>query len=255
VRKILLLILLFENCIANAENSYIDIGTTNIGTWKITQNSTTFLQSVIDEADIDSKQNFISLHKSVKDSNLYLVGRYQREKRSLWVFSGQAVLCSGTTIGINLAEESCSNITTTRVNQIEDLLELGVGFNYSINSQYSAYADLSKLHFSYPRQGGVNQTDFSNTMSKNGVKKKIGLKINTNKGIQIDISRSIYSKFVDIGAFIPNNNSIKLVKDIANDLSLGYDYKTERLVVSGFSSLGDSKLKRVGQSLFLRKKF
>jgi len=210
----------------NAKDSYIEIGTTNIGKVKIVKNPTVFLQSGIDAADIDSKRNSVYFYKPINDSNFYLTGRYQRERRHVWTYTFLPAL------------------SIVRVSRREDLLELGIGGTYEVNSQYSIYADLSKVHFIYPVPGALDQLKTPDMTSENGTKNKVGLKVSIGDDAQIDISRSVYSGF-PFEAF-SDNNSIKLVKDITSDLSLGYERQTE------YFNRGDSKLERINQSLFFK---
>jgi hypothetical protein len=81
VKKILSAFLLIASYSVNAENSYIEIGTTNVGSWNsipsVTRDYGITFPDIVDNSNRSRK--FVSFHKEL-NNDFYLLGSYTKTK-------------------------------------------------------------------------------------------------------------------------------------------------------------------------------
>lgn len=236
MKNVLLSMLLTLGCVVNAEDNYIEIGVTDVGSWDDYGNGSW----VVQDSSHRSRQ-FISFHKEL-DNDFYLLGSHTKTK-------------SNIDIQIDALEEKVSTF--------------GVGYMHSLKS-LDLYAELSAYRYTQSNNNVLYQFSIGNIapllsrsevisiysgLKRSGSMYRLGLRKELTSDVDIDISYGSYNN-TSYGLYnillSPNifgkhrNKSIKLIKDFDDRFSLVLNYEKD----------GDGRLfRRANRSLSLRTKF
>lgn len=230
MKKLLLTLILISHT-AYANNNYIEIGVSNVGSWNsIPTGALIGLEGLPFPDFIDNSnrsRGFISFHKALNDS-FYLLGSYAKTKST------------------PPSAFSHTEILKERVST------LGVGYSHLLKN-YEMYVELVKYKYtkSYDALslgwilGHSEIISAGSALKRYGNMYKLGLIKELSSDINIDISYSSYQD-ITFGNSKHRNKSIKLIKNLNEKLSLVFNYDED----------GDGKLfKRTNRSLSLRTKF
>ena len=251
MKKILSVFLLIASYPINAEDSYIEIGVTDVGSWNSLPGSVGFdgqtFAGIVDNSNRSRK--FVSFHKEL-NNDFYLLGSYTKTK----------TIGSETEYEINscLSPPYCFPIPITNVvpgfNLRETVSTLGLGFEYSL-SNYDLYAELSS--YKYTKSDNLlplglllahsEVISMGPALKRYGSMYRLGLRKRLNADVDIDFSYGSYQN-ISIDNYKHSNKSIKLIKDFDDKYSLVFNYEQDGII-------GYTPLKHTNRSLSLRTKF
>ena len=251
MKKILSVFLLIASYSVNAEENYIEIGITDVGSWSSLPSCCVGfdgqpLPDIVDNSNRSRK--FISFYKELNDG-FYLLGSYTKTKTNELVYSYDTnTVCFGG--------HPCNgqSFVTSKYNLEEDVSTLGIGYEYLLKN-YDLYAELSAYRYtksSHPLSfgwllGHSEVISMGSALKKNGSMYKLGLIKELSPDVDIDISYGSYQN-ITINNHKHSNKSIKLIKDFDDKFSLVFNYEKDGIT-------GYTPLKRTNRSLSLRTKF
>lgn len=249
MKKILSAFLLIASYSVNAENSYIEIGTTNVGSWNsipsVTWDYGITFPDIVDNSNRSRK--FVSFHKEL-NNDFYLLGSYTKTK----------TIGSETEYEINSCPfpPYCFPITyvVPGFNLRETVSTLGLGFEYSL-SNYDLYAELSSYKYTKSDKllpyglllAHSELISIDSALKRNGSMYRLGLIKKLSPDVDIDVSYGAYQN-ITLDNAKHSNKSIKLIKDFDEKFSLIFNYEQDNIT-------GYIPLKHTNLSLSLRTKF
>ncbi|MBT4208978.1 hypothetical protein HOE22_11675 [Candidatus Woesearchaeota archaeon] len=231
MKEILLVFLLIASYPINAEDSYIEIGITDVGSWNsVPAGALVGLEGLpfpdfVDDSNRNRK--FVSFHKKL-DDDFYLLGSHT-ETKSIppSIFNHTDIL-----------EEKVST--------------LGVGYGYSLKN-YDLYVELSAYRYTKSYNalaygwllGHSEIISMGSALKRNESMYRLGLIKELSPDVDIDISYGSYQN-ITLDNSRHRNKSIKLIKDFDDRFSLVLNYEKD----------GDGQsFRRTSRSLSLRTKF
>jgi hypothetical protein len=203
------------------------------------ENSPTIVDRSVD------KNRFISFNKEIKNTHYNITGAYHEIDSS-----SPSVVPSDADLAIGCL--SCVNTVDRDVFK-DSQGSIGIGATYNISPKSSVYGLISYMEMNidyYLRGAGVQLsnsfTDWHFRISSKGRVDKIGIVHSLFDDLSLDISRTQYH----LNTFnLPTKKGVKLVYDVSNEISIGYEYDVSKSSNQYF----DAEL--VNKSLFLRTKF